>query len=467
MRYVGRTLYITTALLFTTPVVAQVGGTGNSVNPTPGAVWTYLGPTIGADWSVGTGIYGPGSTTVNELAVWNNTLGTLLRNGGAVTHTGTIDSNATASLGVGHRGLFNGYPQNLSSMQDTTLPGFLGFTQYSTINTEIDQTVPGGFTISGGIHVPFMSDVQLTGNTTFAGGNNRQESFVGGWLTSGTSFNCGGAVSPGVSACKTYGAAITTGLNTGATGFLGTVGAEIDTFIASGASADFRVGLNIVDLAGVNRGGLYDAAIMIGALAGSVGHFYGIDFGSSLNGIQGVSTNGTLLGADMAYSVLNLIDFHNVSCTGTAIQIATGLTTLGCTGALAVKTATTNPALSVSTTGAADSVISLINSAGGNQDLIKFIEGASTDKWWLGKGADQSFYLKDVVNGPNDLAMSITATGLMTLGETAAGAGNQLILSRAGAAQLTKLPASPGGKRILCIDNATGALSISSAVPAC
>lgn len=458
--------WIAVGLLLSVPAAAQVTGTGNSVNPAPGAVWQYLGPTIGSDWSTGPAAVGSPPSTVNELAVWNDTFGSHLRSGGAVTHSGTLDSTATASLAGGVRGLFGAYSQNLSSMQDTTRPGFSGFNQYLTINNEFDQTVPGGFQISGAVHVPLVADTQLTGNLTFlAGAMPRQESFVGGWLTSGTSFNCGGTVSPGTSACKFYGASITTGLNTGATGILGVVGAEIDTFIATGASADFRVGLNIVDLGGVNRGGLYDAAIIIGALSGSTGYFYGIDFGSSLNGIQGVSSNGILIGADNAYSVLNILDFHNVSCSGTALQFATGLTSVACSGAMLVQTPTAVPALSVKTTGAASAVVNIIDGAGGNQSLINFVELASTTKWSIGKGADQSFYGFDFVNSDNFYVVG--SSGFTTIGEGAGGTGNQLMLSRTGAASLTHLPATPTGKRFMCIDNATGALSIATAGNAC
>ncbi len=435
MKYAGALL----TMLLSTSAMAQPWSpsTGNSVNPVPGAVWQYLGPTLGGDWSTGPGSVGPATSVVNEIAVWNDTFGSHLRNGGAITHSGTMDLTATASAAAAVRGLFGAHPQNLYSFTDSTTPGMSGPNSIGTAGHEFDVTVPGGYTISGGFHAPLISDIQFTGNATFAAGG-VVESFFGSWSTAGASATCGGAVSPGTAACKVYGGTMGGGLNAGATGFQAVLGAEFDSFMASGSSANAHLGILISPLGSLTRGTVYDAGIMFGDLVGGFGFLYGIDFGSTFTGAQAVATTGTLIGADNTYTVANLIDFHSVSCTGTAFQMATGLSAFNCLGNLLVQTVAANPALVVKTTGAADAVISIVDGNTGQQDLINFVEGASTTKWTIGKGSDQSWLSKDVVN--NDNFMSVTTAGLLTLGETASGVGNQLTLSRAGAAKLTNLP---------------------------
>jgi hypothetical protein len=56
------------------PAYAQ----NSNVNPTPGALWTYMGPTYGAGWTTGSGTYGVVPTQIGHPAVWNNTAGTAL-----------------------------------------------------------------------------------------------------------------------------------------------------------------------------------------------------------------------------------------------------------------------------------------------------------------------------------------------------------------------------------------------------
>jgi len=78
-------------LLLCGPAAAQQGAT---VNPTVGAMWTYLGPTFGADWSVGPGTMGTPPTDINELTIWNAVNGTRLRQG----PPGVITDNKTAPI---------------------------------------------------------------------------------------------------------------------------------------------------------------------------------------------------------------------------------------------------------------------------------------------------------------------------------------------------------------------------------
>jgi hypothetical protein len=77
-------------------------------------------------------------------------------------------------------------------------------------------------------------------------------------------------------------------------------------------------------------------------------------------------------------------------------------------------------------------------------------------------GGDQSWFLKDGTTSDNAMGVS---GGNIALGEPASGVGNQLLLTRTGAASLTHLPSSAGaGGLYVCADSA-GALYRKSACP--
>jgi hypothetical protein len=121
-----------------TAALAQQGAT--VVNPQVGSVWTYMGPTYGAAWSP----FPPGTmgatlpTVVDHFAIWNNTTGTLLKDGAGV---GVVHQGNTAGNGifVGRAG-----ETPPSNWLETAVPGSTRYAEVSGLSTIGYTGVLGG-----------------------------------------------------------------------------------------------------------------------------------------------------------------------------------------------------------------------------------------------------------------------------------------------------------------------------------
>jgi hypothetical protein len=367
-----------------------------------------------------------------------------------MTLSGELQAPSTlAGLVTDRRGLFGGYAQNLITLNDSAHTA--GTPPYNPpiIGLEVDVLSAVGGVTSGTTHVGLIGYSALK-TTPFTYASGLEEYWQGGFFLGGATTGCGGTL-PANPCATIWGMASIATLYSGATGFDAVISGEFDVATYAGSSTNNRMGVLIVDLDSTVAAGVgYDAAIEITAGASAVKFRYGIDFGG-YSGASPVTATGTLIGASIGQSVGEIIDLHNVTCTGTnALKFANGFA-VTCSGALQMP-------VGIIYTGSGSGPFNFLNST----DLpfeIRLRGGASasqvtnlsyadfngTVKWDVYKDASNNFTIRNEAAAVNTLLIN---------------PANALTLAVSGMT-ITGLPtvAAGTGKNFVCIDPATNVMS--------
>ena len=200
----------------------------------------------------------------------------------------------------------------------------------TSLGLDVYQSVGGSGT--SGNHIAVKGFTYL--NSPFTA-NENVSNYVGVWGIGGATVNVGGT--SGAAVGNAFGINPQVILNPGATFFMSAVGEEIDTSVASGASTNYKMGLDITTIGNdAVQGSLLDAAEIISAVSSSPAWNNGIVF-SRFSGGAPISTTGTLIGAD-SFTAAHGIDISKVTCTSDCFK-SNGFTVNG-SGYLGIGTTT-------------------------------------------------------------------------------------------------------------------------------
>lgn len=136
------------------PQVAHAQGNPANVNPVPYSVWTYFGPTLGDGWAPPTGggnVTGVPPTVVNDCALWANTSGTALKDGGpCLPDQMVIGPPAASPTVVGDCVAWNNTTG--TAIKDTTAPCVLGVPNTTALRALATAGIAYGvFRLSDGV----------------------------------------------------------------------------------------------------------------------------------------------------------------------------------------------------------------------------------------------------------------------------------------------------------------------------
>lgn len=398
---------------------------------------------------------GPNSSTVDNLACFNNVSGTLTKvcDTTSSRFKGTTALSGLQTVNTPTTGRFGGYAQNLITVNDTAhttevvapyAPPIIGF--------ETDL-VTGGLTNSDTTHTAgvFYSALVDTPNTA-AG---KQEYWQGIYTIAGGNASAGGTA--GLEKGMAWGINSEVNLYSPATYWYALTGAEIDMRVQAGASVVQRLGVWVADIGTGSQGsGTVDCAFCSGVGPSSQGFKNGWLITNFAGGGQNFTNN--LIYADHLFNVANIINLSNVGCTGDAALIFNSGTGIDCDGAFI----TTFGAIDYNGNGGFLTVQNnqnssfdvRLNAGAGTSEAVSltFADNGAT-KWSIQKLAtSHDFRITDLVT--TDPILVANTSGVLTFGEANGSTGVQLVLDRAGTAKITHLPTvgAGTGKRFLCID---------------
>lgn len=326
------------------------------------------------------GVVGPGTSTVGDLACWNNTTGTLLKDCGTASN-GVVSTNSS------------GVPSTSSTLPGSliipnpTVTGALAGSASANFSTLLLQPATGPLqafatiqNLSGGNgssilqanQVNILSDnynagsnpgtagfaVNHTlGGTSMQGGRNAISGTIN--LTSASasanplkeyvaitgnataSANDGGTT--GTPAGAVYGSAFVSVATSAATNLVGVKGSEsgVGVRTSSGNAPSIVANWSLVQLAvHAASGKNYDASLML-SNAGGIGMLNGIDFNSS-SGAAPVGTTGCLICTHDSATVAKGIDFSSYTISGNAFK-STGFAVDGSGDISGVNVAASGP----------------------------------------------------------------------------------------------------------------------------
>jgi hypothetical protein len=299
-----------------TQAAGAVALTGGTIN---GAAIGATTPATGAftALSASTSVTGGRGVFTSALAAGANTLSA---NSNLVGATGSsIAQNFSSVLG-GATGTLTGgtYLYNLFQMQADNLNlGTTGTPEVALLG--IYETF-GGTSVTGA-RTPLRIALTMNGNTA-----NPISSFHRGLAVGASTSYVDGGTS-GTQSGKWFGQIIDANLLAGALYWDALQGLEIDTTLATGASANYKSALQLVKKSNdAVRGSIMDIALSItDQLGSSVGWKSGISFGAP-NGVWPLGADSTLIGTNptllggSAYVAANGVDISGVTFSGAAFK---------------------------------------------------------------------------------------------------------------------------------------------------
>jgi hypothetical protein len=355
------------------------GGTISNI-PAGGLTGDALVKTSNADYAIGWSsnvvITGPGSSVVNDLAVWNNTSGTLLKDatGLSAVAGGPLTINPTV----------NSLNQGLTVTQTSPTSGNpTGPFSFNLINATWNSGLSGSFPPAPvsdfGDYNTAVSGFRTI--LTIGGANMKGEAItaIRGSLRHTTPSTCvcdkvailgtaylNTTIGDGVLEAFTGGVMVDVGGV--ATGIFGL---ELDIGILPGGSAVTRGGVIVnggITTTSTVRGSSLDAAYIVSSGAGASWN-NGLYLADGLSNNQAINTTGSIIAGDGTHTITNGIYLPNWTVTGLILQFQHVGLTGG--GALAL-TGNATAGITVTNIQNATSTINITNTSNGNAAAAAF-----------------------------------------------------------------------------------------------
>jgi hypothetical protein len=374
------------AVALAAPAVAQINLSNLCANCVVGRLGIGVGPVQGIPFATllaGAGaLAGPGASVVNDIALWNNTTGSTLKDATGLSYStgGPLNINPTAaSTNQGivitqttGAGTVAG-PYSLDTIDMTfstpTITGS-GRDAFGSLNSNayglrVNTTLAGSF---GGAsaYSGFISALRFTGS----GGTSADKLAIVGTVYINVPVTSGG----GIAGNSNWVYIDSTGSI--ATNFI--EGYESDTGIATGGSAPQRVGVGIWNT-GTTHGTTLDAAIGITSIVsgGEFQHLIALSGYANNGTLPSLASTADLFYADQAITIANVFNAGNFTVTGNILNFP-----------------------GVVLTGAGN--LTITNNSGGSQPAISLIDNS----------AATNVYPEYVANnGTNTASFGIAGTG--------------------------------------------------------